>query len=229
MMKNDLPPPSVTQQAIPGGWSERELSLGNRSVRILLPAEPDEFLDELEKTAVDAPTSDPYWAELWPASLPMAQLITAAKFPTGTHAIEIGCGVGVVGLAGLIAGLDVTFTDHVELAIHTALENAYRNGFPTATGYVLDWTQPPTDQYPVILASDVLYDRELHEPLLRTIESLLSTGGECWIGDPGRSATESFLELVTRSEFRLRLLDESGKEVNGLRLGTFRLMILQKG
>lgn len=227
-MKSELPSRSVTQQAIPGGWSERELSLGDRSVCILLPAVPDEFLDDLESSTADSQTNDPYWAELWPASLPMAQLVRDAKFPAGTRAIELGCGVGLVGLAGLLAGLDVTFTDHVDLAVDTAVENARRNGFPTATGLVLDWTQPRKDQYPLVLASDVLYDRELHEPFLHTVDVLLSAGGECWIGDPGRSATEAFLKLVAKTEFRLRMLNESGSAVDGLRLGQFRLMVLQR-
>ncbi len=227
-MKN-LPPRSVTEQPIPGGWSERELVLGTRALRILLPAVPDEFLEELERATAADQEADPYWAELWPASLPMARLVHAAKWPDGGHAIELGCGIGVVGLAALLAGLDVTFTDRVELAVATAVENAHRNNFPNAQGFVLDWAQPSPQQYPIILASDVLYDRELHAPLLSAIESLLADGGECWLGDPGRSAADAFLQLVLTTRLQPRLLDEAGGAVTSLRLGEFRLLILRKG
>ncbi|MBI2479492.1 MAG: methyltransferase domain-containing protein [Planctomycetia bacterium] len=219
---------SVTDELIPGGWTEREVLLGARTLRILLPAMPDEFLEELERTASDAQEADPYWAELWPASLPMARLVYAANWSDGAHAIELGCGIGVVGLAALLAGLDVTFTDRVELAVATAVENAHCNGFPAARGFVLDWTQPPRQQYPIILASDVLYDRGLHAPLLRAIESLLTDGGECWLADPGRSATASFLEQVASTEFELQLRDEEGRPAANLKLGEFRLMVLRK-
>jgi predicted nicotinamide N-methyase len=222
------PPRSVTDTPIPGGWSERDLSLGNRTLRILLPAVPDEFLEELEQTTPSTPEADPYWAELWPASLPMARLVHAASWPDRASAIELGCGIGVVGLAALLAGLEVTFTDRVELAVATAVENAHRNGFTHATGSVLDWMQPPQQSHSIILASDVLYDRGLHEPLLHAIESLLADGGECWLGDPGRSATNAFLERVALTDFQLQMYDETGRETTTLQLGEFRLIILRK-
>ncbi|MEX0818425.1 MAG: methyltransferase domain-containing protein, partial [Pirellulaceae bacterium] len=218
---------SVTESSIPGGWSERELLLGDRELRILLPAQPDEFLEQLEPSTAAAQEADPYWAELWPASLPMARLVVASRWPRRGVAIELGCGIGVVGLAALVAGLRVIFTDRVELAVATAVENARRNGFDGAQGLILDWARPPRQQYPIILASDVLYDRELHSPLLNAVKSLLSDGGECWIGDPGRSATAEFLTPATSAGFTMRMLDEEGREAAGLELGEFRLIVLR--
>jgi len=226
---NSFPSRSVTDQSIPGGWSEHELLLGDRPLRILLPAQPDEFLEQLEQTTDAAQEADPYWAELWPASLPMARLIHESSWPNHLRAIELGCGIGVAGLAALLAGLDVTFTDRVELAVATAVENAHRNGFTNARGFVLDWAQPAEQPFPIILASDVLYDRELHAPLLHAIKSLLADGGECWIGDPGRSATEVFLEQARFTGWKLRMLDEEGRDATSLELGEFRLFVLQKG
>lgn len=223
-----MPSRSVTDRSIPGGWAAREFLLGDRQLRIVLPAQPDEFLEQLEQTRATAQEVDPYWAELWPASLPMARLIHASSWPQQTRALELGCGIGVVGLAALLAGLDVTFSDRVELAVATAVENAHRNGFPNACGFVLDWTQPPPPQYPIIFASDVLYDRELHASLLRAIEALLAKGGDCWIGDPGRSATNAFLEQVASTDFEMRMLDEEGCEATGPTLGEFRLLVLRK-
>lgn len=226
-MKNP-PSTSVTDQSIPGGWTERDFFLGDRQFRLLLPAQPDEFLEQLEQPTVDAQETDPYWTQLWPASLPMARLVHGSSWPKRAQAIELGCGIGVVGLAALLAGLDVTFTDRVGLAVDTAVENAHRNGFANAHGFVLDWAQPPIAQYPIILTSDVLYDRELHVHLLRAIESMLADGGECWIGDPGRSATNAFLEQIAATEFRMRMLDQEGCETSSLKLGEFRLIVLRR-
>lgn len=222
-----VPPLSVTERAIPGGWTERAFLIGDHALRILLPAQPDEFLEQLETTTTATQEADPYWAELWPASLPMARLIHAAKWPKQARALELGCGIGVAGLAALLAGLDVTFTDRVELAVATAIENAHRNGFANAQGFVLDWAQPPQQQYPIILASDVLYDRSLHTPLLQSIEALLVDGGECWIGDPGRSAAEAFVERVASAGFQLCMLDEAGRAATELKLSEFRLLVLR--
>ena len=194
----------------------------------MLPAQPDELLEQLEQTAAAAQEADPYWAEFWPASRSMAQLVHASSWTPHVRAIELGCGIGVVGLAALLGGLDVTFSDRVELAVATAVENAHRNGFPNARGSVLDWSRPSQQQYPIIFASDVLYDRDIHAPLLTTIQAVLADGGECWIGDPGRSATNAFLERVTSTGFELQMQDEEGREVSGVKLGEFRLFVLRK-
>jgi predicted nicotinamide N-methyase len=222
------PSPSVTDQSIPGGWTERDFFLDDRQFRLLLPAQPDEFLEQLEEPTFDVRETDPYWAQLWPASFLLARLVYGSNWAKHARAIELGCGIGVVGLAALLAGLDVTFTDRVGLAVATAVENAHRNGFANARGFVLDWAQPPQVQFPLILACDVLYDRELHASLLRAIEALLADGGECWIGDPGRSATNAFLEQVAATEFRMRMLDQEGCETSSLKLGEFRLIVLRR-
>ncbi len=224
----NIPLRSVTEQAIPGGWSERELLLGNHTVRVVLPAQPNEFLDQLQEATGNAQEADPYWTELWPASLPMAELVYEAIWPSNTRAIELGCGIGVVGIAGLLAGIDVTFTDRVELAVATAVENARRNGFAGVKAFALDWADPPPAKYTHVLASDVLYDRELHLPLLHAVMALLGEGGECWIGDPGRSAAHSFLGLDALQGFDVKLFDSAARESSGIKTGAFRLFRLKR-
>ncbi|MCA9181871.1 MAG: 50S ribosomal protein L11 methyltransferase [Planctomycetales bacterium] len=227
IMKNP-PPRSVIEETIPGGWSERELLLGDRTLRILFPAVPDEFLEQLEDSTLSEQEADPYWAELWPASLPLARLILSANWRPGTPAIELGCGIGVAGLAGLIAGLDLLFTDRVELAVDTAVENAHRNGCSRAAGLCLDWADPPRRQYPIILASDVLYDQALHTPLLNTIDAMLAPGGECWLGDPGRCAAVSFHEMAAGIDLSVSLRDAAGVTCTRFQTGEFRLLCLKR-
>ena len=224
----NLPATSVAHTLVPGGWSEQELLIGDRSLHILLPAQPDRFLEQIAEPPLASHNADPYWAKLWPTALAMARLVRASKWPAPARAIELGCGIGAVGLAGLLSGLQVTFTDRVELAVATAIENARRNGLKGATGCVLDWARAPKWRYPIIFASDVVYDRELHAPLLSAIDRLLADGGECWIGDPGRSSTKAFLEQVAATRFKLRLRNERGRDVTNLKLGEFRLIVLHK-
>ncbi|MBC8354021.1 MAG: methyltransferase domain-containing protein [Planctomycetes bacterium] len=219
---------SVTEQAIPGGWSEREILLGEQSVHIVLPARPDELLEQLEEATNSTQESDPYWAELWSASLPMAKLVYEASWPSDARAIELGCGIGVVGIAGLLAGLDVTLTDRVELAVATAAENARRNGLADVKAFELDWADPPQQKFSYILASDVLYDRELHVPFLQAVITLLEEGGECWIGDPGRSAASTFLALDALKSFDVNLVDTDQRAASAIKTGEFRLLQLKR-
>jgi predicted nicotinamide N-methyase len=192
---------------------------------LLLPADPDEFLNHLDADP-SAEVADPYWAALWPAAATTARLVLAHDWPRGTAALELGCGCGLVGLAGLAAGLDVTFSDLVVTAVQLAVENAHRNGWTAAGGLPIDWFAPPRRKYPLILGSDLLYETGQHDALLDTIDQLLAGYGHCWLGDPGRSAAESFARKAANRGYRLRILGADGQPAETLRVGQFRLLTL---
>jgi predicted nicotinamide N-methyase len=220
---------SVTSIPVPGGWGKRDVTIAGRVFKLVLPAEPDEFLNQLD-VSENAPWPDLYWAQLWPAAITTANFVVKAKWPANTRVLEVGCGIGLVGLASLAAGWKVTFSDYVQLALDLALENAARNGFEVpgggVDGLLLDWHDPPDQQFPVIVASDVLYYRDCHEGLLATLTKMLAPGGECWIGDPGRSAAEEFVVRCLKSGWRIQLRDEQGKDAKQMLLGKFRLIKL---
>lgn len=217
---------SITAKPIPGGWTERRISVGDRTFDLILPADPDQFLDHLDADA--SQEADPYWAALWPTAPIMAELLLGQDWSHWTAAatLELGCGCGLVGLAGLACGLRVTFADVVPHAVELALENAHRNGWTAARGQLLDWNQPPCSTYRLILGSDLLYETRHHEALLNAIGALLADGGRCWLGDPGRSAAESFVCSAADRGHGVRMLDSQGQPAHGLQLGHFRLLQL---
>src|SRR5437016_2208097 len=114
----------VTTTKIPGGWSEREVTVGPHVFHLHTPTDPNELLNHLESPAAGAQPhlADPYWAKLWPAAPLLAEAIVRAGWPRGTRVLELGCGSGLVGIAALACGLDVTFSDFVPLAVELALE-----------------------------------------------------------------------------------------------------------
>ena len=128
----------------------------------------------------------------------------AIRPPADTRVLELGCGSGLVGIAALACGLDVTFSDYVPLAVDLALENAARNGFPNAKGLVLDWRavdQTTCERFPLILAADVTYDRSNIDPLLNVLDQMLAPGGEAWFGDAGRSPAEEFVRQAQTAKW----------------------------
>src|SRR5437879_1992856 len=47
----------------------------------------------------------PYWADLWPASRMMAKAILHEPWTPRTDVLEVGCGLGLAGIAALSVGL----------------------------------------------------------------------------------------------------------------------------
>lgn len=213
---------------IPGGWVARDVIVQERVFDLLLPGHPDAFLnaaDSLATLATEERTT--YWQYLWPTAIDMAQLVLRGDWKLGLAALELGAGIGLVGVAALAAGLNVTFSDCNPMAVQVALRNARRNGFAHATGLLLDWRVPVSQRFPVILASDVLYRPENVDPLLRVIDEMLDDGGVCWIGDPGRPAVRDFVQRASDAGFGVRLRDASGRDVLFPPVGSFVLVELR--
>ncbi len=87
----------------------------------------------------------PYWADLWPAARMLAKVIMQENWTPGTPALEVGCGLGLPGIAALARGLQVTFSDYDPCALRFSGDNARLNGFDNFTIMQLDWRHPPDD------------------------------------------------------------------------------------
>ena len=87
---------------------------------------------------------DPYWCEPWPSALAMAeQLLQRRELVAGRSVCELGCGLGLAGLAAAVAGAaEVVLLDREPLALQCALLNAALNGLTTAGGG--GGVQPPS-------------------------------------------------------------------------------------
>lgn len=219
---------------IPGGWKQRSIDLGQQQIRLMLPADPDAFVDDPEVLkASELHDYMPYWAHLWPASLKMARLVAEREWPRDKHALEIGCGIGLVGIAGMVSGLNVTFSDYDAVAVEVARANARANGFPgrESGDTQLDWRNLDGVQlssFPVVLGSDVLYERGTHEPVLSVLDRLLTDDGICWLGDPGRQYLPDFCAAAFGRGYTIEMQDESGAETTSHQIGAFRLLIMRR-
>jgi len=139
----------------------------------------------------------PYGLELWPASFVLADLLLRTEPWGERRALELGCGVGLVSIAASRAGWNVLATDHYDLALEFARYNAGRCGVEVGAFDHMDWRTPPDYRpFDLVFASDVLYQREDHAPILGCVERYLSQTGTCWIVDPNRPSADRFPDAV---------------------------------
>ncbi len=186
-------------------------------------------MDQLIEAMEDGPDPQmPYWAHLWPASHGLAtQLIQRA--PLRGRAIELGCGLGLVGLAAAAAGLEVTLTDIEPRALELAAASAVSNEL-TVDCRLLDWRDPgQTERYDWVLGADLLYEEDLHRALLDLLPRLVAPGGRVLLSDPCRAMADPFYQRL-HDDFlvsTLRFPIEFGSETH--RVTIFELELSDAG
>lgn len=148
----------------------------------------------------------PYWAELWPTALAMAQWFCRAEEPIPAGwACELGCGLGLVGIALAQLGWRVEATDFVEDALIFAAHNARRNqvGHNHRVAY-LDWRNPVGTPRTCLVGADITYEKKNHRYLERILRELLLPGGRFYLGDPQREDTAAFVARLVAQGYSLR-------------------------
>src|SRR5262245_33665457 len=160
----------------------------DRDFLIERPAASDKLLTHpAVRAAFAADEYLPYWADLWPAARMLAKAVLNEPWPTGLTALEVGCGLGLPGVAALARGLRVIFSDYDATAIRFAADHARLNGFNSFVELAFDWRGPPADlRADVVLASDLTYEARHVEPLVALVERVLNPGGMCLWTDQDR-------------------------------------------
>jgi len=171
---------------------EHVVALPGRELLLLAPRDGESLLSE---EAFEHEEFLPYWAELWPSALALARVV-ARRPLTGRRTIELGCGLGLPAIAAAAAGARVLATDWSPDSVAMTARNAERNGV-ALEARVFRWDAAPEvlgPSWPLVLASDVLYEERNVAPLLALLPRLTAAAGEVWLADPGRAPAAGFLE-----------------------------------
>jgi predicted nicotinamide N-methyase len=182
---------------------EVELAPGLR-LSILRPPSAEELIDE---AAFDEEEFLPYWAELWPSGLALAQHVARLE-PAGLRVLELGCGLGLPALAAAARGAEVLATDWAEDAIELVQRNAEHNGLFLRAARVR-WSDPEpllrAAPWDLVLGADLLYEARNADQLAELLPALR---GDVLLAEPGRPYASEFLdrfgaELVGERIYRL--------------------------
>ncbi len=128
----------------------------------------------------------PHWADIWPASVAVARRLMRDRNVEGRTVVDLGCGVGVAGVAAGMCGARVRFLDRDPHALDFAKFNARSNGVADYEALVFDWTEATVPIGDLLILADLAYEFRHVRPLLRQIESFVAGGGEAWLLDPDR-------------------------------------------
>jgi predicted nicotinamide N-methyase len=171
-----------------------------RTYTILTPADHDRLLDEAE---ADPEQHLPYWAEIWPSGIALADVALArAAELAGRPVLELGSGLGITATAAIEAGAELLAADYSAVSLSLCRYNTLRNAGSEPRTIEINWRDPAQELldradairgYPIILAADVLYETRDIAPLLAITARLLARDGMLWLAEPGREAARRFL------------------------------------
>jgi predicted nicotinamide N-methyase len=173
----------------------------------------------------------PFWAELWPSSVPLAEWMLGGNVTEGMRVLELGCGVGLAGIAAAAAGARVTLTDYEEDALLFARYNVMTNVALVHSApprfRQLDWRNPcGPEQWDTVCGADIIYDRAVFEPLLALLSRATAPRGVIVLTDPHRSPGDEFLTRAVAEGFTVET--EETRARHGGRVTRGRLCRLRR-
>jgi predicted nicotinamide N-methyase len=176
----------------------------NKIIRIEQIDDVEKLVDEISEDEFNSDERLPYWAEVWPAALALAEYVL--EHPEefrNKNIIELGCGMGLLGIAATMVGGNVTFTDYEEQALRFTQNNYFLNFKSKAKTILLGWRKPNINlKFEIIMAADILYEKRFLEPAFQTIKKLIRKNGMIYIAEPNRTIAVPFFDLMNK-EFTL--------------------------
>ncbi len=189
--------------------AEATYKVGGFSLRITSVADSYALLDRISPEEFVKDEQMPYWAEIWPSSFLLSNYLVGEIGVAGKRGIELGAGVGVVGVALCKAGAQMLVTDYATEALDFIKLNALQNGITLDERFEvlpLDWRNVRIEEtFDFVCAADVLYERRNLLPILLAIEKLLKPSGTAYIADPRRQIAKGFVALAEENQFSVQV------------------------
>jgi len=178
-----------------------EVVINGKKFSILLPKYLDQFIN-----SIDVFHDFPLWAKIWKASWVLAGYLADMPVNINKRILEIGGGVGLVSIVAAAFGHKITMTEHNPDALNFARANACRNHCPDLAIFKLDWLHSGlTDQFDMIVASEVTYKEEDFSPLTRLFRSNLKPGGEIILAAEIRKSGKDLFKFF-QSAFDIKVI-----------------------
>lgn len=192
------------------------VTVGDITLTVETPPDLDALLDRAAADDPQAVDAIPYYAILWPAAHGLARYLWEHRDGlAGQRVVELGCGLGLPSVLAARLGARVTATDfHRDTGVwlrHNAALNGVELGYAA-----LDWNDlmaagpaagaPGCGAAPLVMGSDLLYERRHIPALVCAIGALCAPGGWAVVADPGRDNLPLFVAGMEKSGWRSELL-----------------------
>lgn len=183
---------------------DRTGPLPARTVALYLLAEPENAIDAAALLREPVIADPPYWALVWTGARAIAAVLPGGTSLHGRRVLDLGCGLGLSGLAAAQAGASVVFGDYLEDPLQFVRASLARLGIPADSHEVrrMDFTRDRLgERFDTILAADIVYDPAHYGPLAEFLDLHLAEHGTILLTESLRADASVFLERLCARGF----------------------------
>jgi len=149
----------------------------------------------------------PYWAYPWTGSRVLAEYVTRWIDLRGRRVLEIGCGLGIAGLAAAAGGADVVFVDAAPPALAFVRASLRANRLDAATICADFRKLAASARFDCILAAEVAYDPPTFGDLAATLGRHLTLAGTALVADGFRTDTRPLYRALGEHRLTTRAVE----------------------
>jgi 2-polyprenyl-3-methyl-5-hydroxy-6-metoxy-1,4-benzoquinol methylase len=174
------------------------LAIGGKELELHGITKWDSFVTDLEQKGEEYISQFPFWVKIWEASIVLADHLIVMGIKKEMEILEIGAGMGIIGLFLGAFGHKVTITDYEEDALELLRMNVEHNGLHTVSVKKLNWNKPDlTEKYDIICGSELIYNETSFEPIISLFKKYLQPDGTVFLShDLSRMCIIKFIGMV---------------------------------
>jgi predicted nicotinamide N-methyase len=171
-----------------------DVVIRNRKFSFFVPKSLDRFIDP-----ENVFNNFPLWAKIWEPCLIMADYLASMPVNPEKRFLEIGSGLGLVGIAASSFGHKVTMTEYNHDALNFAKANAHINNCSNLEIMELDWNKPELKgTFDRIMGCEIIYKEESFYPILRLFRTYLQEDGEILLSERVRKLNIEFFRQMSK-------------------------------
>jgi predicted nicotinamide N-methyase len=161
----------------------------------------DEIVDGQALLRGTAGVDPPYWALVWIGARAIAGRVLATP-PCG-RVLDLGCGLGLSGLAAARSAAEVVFADYAPAALEFVRASIEHNRLANAQVRLCDFTRDECDgPYDWILAADVAYDPASYRSLVEFIDHHLAADATLLLTESLRADARNVINGLVEHGFK---------------------------
>ena len=170
-----------------------DIVIRNRKFSFFVPKSLDRFIDP-----ENVFNNFPLWAKIWEPCLILADYLASMPVNPEKRFLEIGGGLGLVGIVASSFGHKVTMTEYNHDALNFANANAHINNCSSNIEIKeLDWNKPELKgTFDRILGCEIIYKKESFYPILRLFRTYLKEDGEILLSERARKSSMEFFRQM---------------------------------